>query len=66
MIRLPEEYRRHIKKYKNMLAEDKKNFEDEFIEYARKKSPLINNMSDEELRHLLKFLSNIIDTSEEN
>lgn len=45
-----------------MSPEEKENFENGFIEYAREKSPILRNSSDEELRRHFKILSSLVDT----
>ncbi len=48
-----------------MSPEEKEDFENGFIEYAREKSPILRNSSDDELRRHFKILSRLIDTKEE-
>ncbi|MCO4330307.1 hypothetical protein MTQ89_08305 [Staphylococcus hyicus] len=65
MFKLPEKYRKSIREYRNMSPEEKEGFENGFIEYAREKSPILRNSSDEELRRHFKILSSLVDTREE-
>ncbi|MCG1584843.1 hypothetical protein K4U47_09970 [Staphylococcus epidermidis] len=70
-MKLSKRYTEVIRKYKNSTPEEKAKIEDDFIKAINDKdskfySPMMANMSEYELRAMLRIMTNLIDTGEDS
>lgn len=69
-INLPKELSKNVEEYKSKTPEEQKEWEDNAIKDMKeqgfyKNSPILNDMSDEQLRNLIKMAYNILNTGED-
>lgn len=65
MFKLPEDMTKYIRNYKKGNVEERKEFEEDFIKKAREESPLMNQISDEQIIYWLRRTVSLINTKEE-
>lgn len=69
-INLLKELSKNVKEYKSKTPEEQKEWEDNAIRDMKeqnfyKNSPILNDMSDEQLRNLIKMTYNILNTGDD-
>lgn len=69
-VKLPEEFTETAKSYKSKTLEEQTEWENIVIEDIQEQSfyknnPILNNMSDEQLRNFIKMSYNIVDTGDD-
>ncbi|MEX2956515.1 hypothetical protein AB4M78_08775 [Staphylococcus pasteuri] len=70
-LKLPEEFTEAAKNYKSKTAEEQKEWEDNAIKDLKEQSfyknnPVLSNMSDEQLRNMIKMTYNFVGTGDDS
>lgn len=70
-IKVPKEFTDIVKSYKDRTPEEQKEWEDNAIKYLKEQSfyknnPVLSNMSDEQLRNMIKMTYNFVDTGDDS
>lgn len=70
-IKVPKEFTDIAKSYKRKTSEEQKEWEDNAIKNIKEQSfyknnPMLNNMSDEQLRNMIKMTYNFVDTGDDS